>query len=101
MLIVISRIKVRKGHFEKVIPLVEENAKQAMEQPGLIEGYLSRSVHDHNEILVYSRWQSQYHYEEAKKRLKQSPGSTKLVFQFLPHVSKHESYEYEVFNLNT
>lgn len=101
MLIVISKVTVRKGHFEKVIPLVEANAKYAMEQPGLIEGYLSRGVDNHNEILVYSRWQNQDYYNDAKKRLKQDPRSTKLMFQCLPHVTKHESSEYEIFSVNT
>lgn len=99
MLIALSKITVRKGHFEKLLPLVEQNLKEAMAQPGLIEGLLSRGVDNPNEILVYSKWQSQQLYEEAKKRLKQDPRSTKLMFQLLPHVTKHESHEYEIYSL--
>ncbi len=96
MLIVINKITFRSGHFEKVIPLIRDNVKIGMDLNGCIEGHITRCVDNNNEIMVYSRWQSNEDYEAAKKILKKDSRTKKLMFQFLPHVTNYETMVYEI-----
>lgn len=96
MLIVINKITFRSGHFEKVIPLIQDNVKLGMELKGFIEGHITRSLENENEVMVCSRWQSHEDYEAAKNVLKKDSRTKKLMFQFLPRVSNYETKVYEI-----
>ena len=96
MLIVTNKITFRSGHFEKVMPLIQDHVQIGRELKGCIEGYITRGVENNNEIMVCSRWQSYEDYEAAKKVLKKDPRSKKIMFQFLPRVSNYETMVYEI-----
>lgn len=97
MLIAISKINVKKGHFEKVLPLLKENAAIGLSQKGCREGYISKNIENSDELLIYTLWNNQTEYEEARKRIKKDSGFQKLSFRLLPHLAKQpEINAYEI-----
>ncbi|MBU7005421.1 antibiotic biosynthesis monooxygenase family protein [Phosphitispora fastidiosa] len=93
MLIVIARIKTRSGRIDKIVPLLQENTELGTSKQGHISSFLAKSTESENELLVYSLWENESLYEQAKKEIKKDPRTKKAMLQLLIHLSGEPAIE--------
>lgn len=87
MLIVIAKIKARSGRIGKIVPLMQENTELGTSKQGHISSFLAKSTESDNELLVYSLWDNESLYEQAKKEIKKDPRTKKVMLQLLVHLA--------------
>ena len=87
MIIVIARIKTRSGRINKIVPLLQANTELGTSKQGHISSFLAKSTENENELLVYSLWDNESLYEQAKKEIKTDPRTKKAMLQLLIHLS--------------
>lgn len=93
MLIALSKLKVRNGHMQKVISLLQENQKIGTGKEGCISGYNATGIEDTNIVLVCSHWKTKSAYDEASKEIKKDSRTKKMALQILPHLSEEPKVE--------
>lgn len=100
MLIALSKIRIKTGHFAKVLPFIRENAEMGKNKPGCLSTYVATNEENKDEIILYTLWQDNDTFEEAKKGLKRDTKIRKLALQLLPHLAQEPKLEiYEVIPL--
>ena len=87
VIIVIARIKTRSGRINKIVPLLQANTELGTSKQGHISSFLAKSTENENELLVYSLWDNESLYEQAKKEIKTDPRTKKAMLQLLIHLS--------------
>ncbi|PKM82661.1 MAG: hypothetical protein CVU89_03945 [Firmicutes bacterium HGW-Firmicutes-14] len=93
MYIALSKIKVRSGHKDKVLPVLKENSRMGSAREGYINSYLGCNDENNDEILVFTIWKNKFLFEEARKSIKKDPQARKTVFQLLLHLTGEPKME--------
>ena len=88
MLIAIAKIRVRSGHIDKILPLMQENTEIGTSKEGHLKSYLAKNTENENELLVYSLWSDESLYEQARKDIKKDSRTRKAMFHMLRHLAE-------------